>query len=231
MKLKIELGICRNIIRGRVLEQDEKLRARGDDITLIKNDEFEIVSDEAPYLLRNILCVRGGWTKDDNRIFTRAFYDDETARNVYKNIVSLVNELNGEIGGAIDVFGNVLYIDEDGEVVTKVAKVAKLKSDDKDQSAKADAGKPNLTLVPTQIVRDIAEVREYGNRKYGSRDKWKNVELERYIAALYRHLLAVVEDPLSVDSESKIEHYKHIACNAAFLCEMLKCKAKVENNL
>ena len=67
------------------------------------------------------------------------------------------------------------------------------------QEAKADAGKPNLTLVPPQIVRDIAEVREYGNRKYGSRDNWKNVELERYIAALYRHLLSVVEDPLSVD--------------------------------
>lgn len=94
------------------------------------------------------------------------------------------------------------------------------------QEAKADAGKPNLTLVPTQIVRDIAEVREYGNRKYGSRDNWKNVELERYIAALYRHLLSVVEDPLSVDSESGIEHYKHIACNAAFICEMLKGEGK-----
>ena len=94
------------------------------------------------------------------------------------------------------------------------------------QEAKADAGKPNLTLVTTQIVRDIAEVREYGNRKFGSRDNWKNVELERYIAALYRHLLSVVEDPLSVDSESKIEHYKHIACNAAFICEMLKREGK-----
>lgn len=94
------------------------------------------------------------------------------------------------------------------------------------QEAKADAGKPNLTLVPTQIVRDIAEVREYGNRKYGSRDNWKNVELERYIAALYRHLLSVVEDPLSVDFESGIEHYKHIACNAAFICEMLKGEGK-----
>lgn len=94
------------------------------------------------------------------------------------------------------------------------------------QESKADAGKPNLTLVPTQIVRDIAQVREYGNSKYGSRDNWKNVELERYIAALYRHLLSVVEDPLSVDPESGIEHYKHIACNAAFICEILKGEGK-----
>lgn len=39
-------------------------------------------------------------------------------------------------------------------------------------------------------------------------------------------LLSVVEDPLSVDSESGIEHYKHIACNAAFICEILKGEGK-----
>lgn len=218
MKLKIELGICRNIIRGRVLEQDEKLRARGDDITLIKNDEFEIVSDEAPYLLRNILCVRGGWTKDDNRIFTRAFCDDETARNVYKNIVSLVNELNGEIGGAIDVFGNVLHIDEDGEVVTKVAKVAKVKSDDKDQSAKADKGKLKLSLVNTELVKAVAEVRMYGTQKYGDSENWRKVEPKRYVDALYRHLLAYIEGS-EVDEESGLSHLSHMACNLSFLLD------------
>lgn len=112
---------------------------------------------------------------------------------------------------------NTAYPQETGEVTHFIGG---------NQEAKADAGKPNLTLVPTQIVRDIAEVREYGNRKYGSRDNWKNVELERYIAALYRHLLSVVEDPLSADSESGIEHYKHIACNAAFICEILKGEGK-----
>ena len=33
------------------------------------------------------------------------------------------------------------------------------------QRAKADAGKIRPSLVPVQIIRDIAEVREYGNRK------------------------------------------------------------------
>ena len=46
-----------------------------------------------------------------------------------------------------------------------------------DQSVKADAGKPKLTLVPQQIIYDIAAVREYGNRKYpeGGPDNWKTV--------------------------------------------------------
>lgn len=34
-----------------------------------------------------------------------------------------------------------------------------------DQAAKADAGKPQLTLVPPQILYDVAEVREYGIKK------------------------------------------------------------------
>ena len=55
-----------------------------------------------------------------------------------------------------------------------------------DQTAKQDAGKPKLSLVPTQIIKDIAEVREYGNRKYGSTENWKNVEKHRYVDAFRR---------------------------------------------
>ena len=89
-----------------------------------------------------------------------------------------------------------------------------------DQSAKADAGKLQITLVPTQIIRDIAEVRMYGNKKYGSADNWKQVEPVRYRDALMRHLLAYIDDPESVDAESGLPHLWHAACNIAFLCEM-----------
>ena len=94
--------------------------------------------------------------------------------------------------------------------------------DTPDQEAKADAGKPKLSLVPTQVIKDIAEVREYGNRKYGDPNNWRQVSMDRYIDALYRHLLAMVDDPYSLDEESGLAHYKHVACNAAFLCELLK---------
>ena len=89
-------------------------------------------------------------------------------------------------------------------------------------AAKRDAGKPRLSLVPPQIIFDIAQVREYGNRKYGSADNWKEVELQRYIDVLYRHMLAFVEDNRSRDAESGIEHYKHMACNMAFICQLMK---------
>ena len=89
-----------------------------------------------------------------------------------------------------------------------------------DQTAKADAGKLQLTLVPTSIIKKIAKVRMYGNEKYHDPDNWKIVEAYRYKDAAFRHFLAYLEDEKSVDEESGIEHLWHLACNIAFLCEM-----------
>ena len=87
---------------------------------------------------------------------------------------------------------------------------------------KDTAGKPKLSLVPPQIIFDIAEVREYGNKKYpeGGKDNWKKVSIDDYKDALLRHTMKYLQDPKGKDEESGIEHYKHIACNIAFICEM-----------
>lgn len=86
-----------------------------------------------------------------------------------------------------------------------------------DQTAKADAGKPRLSLVPMRILWAIAEVREYGNRKYKDPDNWKRVEPERYKEALLRHILRYIDDPDGVDDESGLPHLWHAATNIAFL--------------
>ena len=89
-------------------------------------------------------------------------------------------------------------------------------------TAKDDKGKPKLSLVPSQIIWDIAQVREYGCEKYHDPDNWRQVELQRYIDAFYRHWLKFIEDPNAIDEESGIKHYKHCACNLAFICEMMQ---------
>lgn len=89
-----------------------------------------------------------------------------------------------------------------------------------DQTAKADAGKLQLSLVPRQIIREIARIRMYGNQKYGDPENWRNVEPERYRDAAFRHFLAYLDDPTGVDEESGLPHLSHLACNIAFLCEM-----------
>lgn len=92
--------------------------------------------------------------------------------------------------------------------------------DETDQTIKADAGKPKLTLVPQQIIFDVARVREYGLQKYGTSESWKSVDIQRYRDAAYRHFLAYLKDPHGVDEESGLPHLSHLACNIAFLCEL-----------
>ena len=89
-----------------------------------------------------------------------------------------------------------------------------------DQTIKADAGKPRLTLVPRKIIFEIAKVREYGLKKYGDPENWRKVEIERYRDAAFRHFMAYLDDPEGVDAESGLPHLSHLACNIAFLCEM-----------
>ena len=91
-----------------------------------------------------------------------------------------------------------------------------------DQEIKADDGKPQCRLVPSEIVRNIAVIREYGSRKYKDKESWRNVSVERYQNAMYRHLLAYIDDPKGVDEESGLPHLWHLACNVAFLCELQK---------
>jgi hypothetical protein len=88
------------------------------------------------------------------------------------------------------------------------------------QTAKADAGKLKLTLVPQQIIKDIARVRMFGCEKYHDPENWKRVEKQRYRESSYRHFLAYLDNPQGVDEESGLPHLAHLACNIAFLCEM-----------
>ena len=91
-----------------------------------------------------------------------------------------------------------------------------------EQRAKADAGKHKLSLVPSETIRNIARIREYGNQKYGDPENWRSVDKARYKDAAYRHWLAYMDDSNGTDKESGMPHLWHVACNLAFLCEMEK---------
>ena len=106
---------------------------------------------------------------------------------------------------------------------------------DLDHQAKADEGKLEISLVPPQIIKDIAEVRMYGNAKYHNPDNWIQVSKERYFDALLRHVLEAMPysgNPggiESVDPESEIMHLKHAACNLAFILQQIEWEKDEEN--
>jgi hypothetical protein len=221
VKLKIKLKLDGRAISGRVLEQDESSRNNGyKPITLIQNDEFRIASSAFPMLGRDELLVRGITHNSDNRVFFRSFETIEEAERIYKTIIELVNELNSEIGGVVNEQGLALCIDSSGKVAVPVVfhDWSGPITEDKDQSAKADKGKLELSLVNPELVKAVAEVRMYGTEKYGDSENWRKVEPKRYVDALYRHLLAYIEGN-EVDEESGLSHLAHMACNISFLLD------------
>ena len=167
MRLKIELKLDGTAISGRVLEQDENLRktANDEDLKLIiSNADFLILSCFNPELLSKRLYVRGMDDHADDDTFGYSYDSYERAESVYKDIISLANELNGKIGGVVDERGNTLFVKDDA---IGIIHHQEDRGADKDQSAKADKGKLELSLVNPELVKAVAEVRMYGTEKYG----------------------------------------------------------------
>lgn len=87
---------------------------------------------------------------------------------------------------------------------------------------KADTGKPRISLVPPEILNQVAKVMMYGEEKYGAEHSWRDrATKQQYVDAFARHAAAFWADPDGVDDESGLPHIAHVASNVAFLCELM----------
>jgi uncharacterized protein YjbI with pentapeptide repeats len=76
---------------------------------------------------------------------------------------------------------------------------------------KHDQGKPDFTYLSTELLTEVAKVREFGAKKY-ARDNWKKgFKFTRSLAAALRHIFAFLggEDK---DPESGLLHLAHAVC-------------------
>lgn len=87
------------------------------------------------------------------------------------------------------------------------------------QAVKKDHGKPQLNLVPLDILYPLALVREFAVSKYGidGIEAWREISDDRLLAALLRHTVAYQKDNDVLDEESGLPAIYHVAINAAFL--------------
>lgn len=87
------------------------------------------------------------------------------------------------------------------------------------EGVKHDSGKPMPRLLPPSALLAIARVLTFGAKKY-SPDNWKYVAgaRERYLDALFRHLLAYNSGEI-LDPESGEPHLAHAGCCLMFLLE------------
>lgn len=85
--------------------------------------------------------------------------------------------------------------------------------------SKLDAGKPTFRLIPPRALLFVAQVLEYGARKY-SPDNWRKVEnlQERYLDAALRHINAYQRSEF-LDEQSKLPHLAHAVTSLLFMLE------------
>jgi hypothetical protein len=88
-------------------------------------------------------------------------------------------------------------------------------------SPKDTKGKYKPHLVLGTLTRAIARVREYGVKKYGGENGWKQQTSMDYMEAIGRHYDECRNDPRARDEESALAHIAQIATNAMFIIDML----------
>lgn len=85
-----------------------------------------------------------------------------------------------------------------------------------DRTAKYDDDKLRMELLPPEVLIALSAVMTHGAEKYED-EGWKNVERERYIGALYRHLTKIQLGEV-MDPDSGLPHWWAVLANVSFLC-------------
>lgn len=93
---------------------------------------------------------------------------------------------------------------------------------------KYDLGKPQLSLLPYASLAQIAEVLEFGAKKYG-RDNWKGgMTWSRLADGVLRHMFAWVTGHRK-DPETGLSHLAHAGCGILFLLSYEQTKAGTDD--
>lgn len=95
------------------------------------------------------------------------------------------------------------------------------------EAVKADAGKPDWSLVPFEALEGMTQVLMFGAKKY---DNWNwttggGFEWVRVLSSCLRHLFAWAKGEDN-DPESGLSHISHAQCNLLFLAFYIRNKDK-----
>lgn len=93
MKLKVELFRYGTLVFGKILEQDESLREKGEITT---NYDYAIESIRFPEIAERKLFVRGEVKDSDNKIMSKRFADEDSAIRWCEHIKQLIDRVNGQ---------------------------------------------------------------------------------------------------------------------------------------
>ena len=89
------------------------------------------------------------------------------------------------------------------------------------EGTRYDSGKPRISLLPADAIREVAEVATFGADKYDAHNWMKGISYSRMMDSLLRHLTSFNSTDSDIDSESGRHHMAHVAWNAITLLHFI----------
>jgi len=93
---------------------------------------------------------------------------------------------------------------------------------------KYDNGKLPLDLLDPLALEGLAGVLAFGAKKYASHNWRGGISYSRLVAALLRHVFALLRGE-RIDPESGLPHIDHVGCCWMFLSNMMKTRPDLDD--
>lgn len=96
------------------------------------------------------------------------------------------------------------------------------------EGQKFDADKPRMDLLDGYAIGELAKVLTFGAKKYAPHNWRKGITISRLVAALSRHVFAIISGE-DKDPETGLDHAAHAMCCCMFLVWTMKNKPELDD--
>lgn len=93
---------------------------------------------------------------------------------------------------------------------------------------KYDSDKPDMSLLSSVAIEELAKVLSFGKEKYAAHNWRKGISTSRLVGAALRHLFSYLKGE-SVDPETGLSHVAHAMCCCMFIIELNLTHPKLDD--
>jgi hypothetical protein len=97
-----------------------------------------------------------------------------------------------------------------------------------EEAVKKDLGKTRMDLIDPLAIEGLAKVLTFGAEKYAAHNWRKGIANSRLIAAMLRHLFAIMRGE-DIDPESGLPHIDHVGCCWMFISNNMKVRPEMDD--